>query len=1371
MSRSGKWNEKRKYSGATRQLHSESLEDRHLLAADLTGGNLPLDYTSVHVTEPFAFQAVTVEQMVERAKVVPYVQGELVVALEIAGSAARAENVLASTDWSSRFGIKADLGESLMNFEREPGNSFVLVQLEIEGSVIEAMRQIDGTPGVLWTAPNFAFEGENAQELIPDDPQFSSQYHHTVMNNQVAWDTTLGDSSIIIGVTDDGVQLSHPDLASNIWTNTGEIAGNGVDDDGNGFIDDVNGFDFITNTGDPNSQSSTQRHGTHVAGIAAADTNNGVGVAGTAGNATIMPLQWYDSSNPGAWTSTVINRTYRYAADNGAHIVTTSYNVNGWVGDPTFTAGLQYMYDSGVLHFNSAGNGAEADPARTVFEQTLFVASTDSFDRKSSFSNWGTGVDIAAPGSDILSTVTNSSYDTLSGTSMSTPNVAGVAALIWSAHPDWTREMVAAQLLATADNIDALNPSYAGLLGAGRVNSGQALTTTIGAPQVATLNGLPANGSSVSPSTVIDSVAIEFSQLMDTGSVNSLSNYELRATGVDGLFDTADDVLYGLSLPSVYQVSTNDFVVDIDSTIGIGAYRFSILSDGLANPFGTPLDGNSDGTGGDDYAHYFSIGLEGFERIDPLGSLVSASFDNPGRSSVPGEVAAFDFFAEAGELVGIVATPESSGAALTLAIPGLSASVTGAPGETVILSPSIVTTTGSQVLEISSDIAANFRFDVYRNVDVDSLVESNEVNAIDASFIDLGSGRFAAFAQGDGSRGGFEFDLHDSPSSFIDISSTGTSISLSDDGEANVTSTVGNGLFPAGPITIANNGGVLSGHGQNLDYRNGALPSNEFDKGLFPFWDDIDAQSGNVYWEERIVDGINTLIVQWHDRPHYSNVGAATFQVQLFDSGPLLARFAYEDVDFGKSDYNNGASATVGVQTSSTEAFQYSLDSTVLFDGAVLDVLEVNPTEDVDRFSVDLSSFVGESVDIVIASAQGIFDNPEINLYDASGTNVASSGLGLDAGATNYEAGLLDYHVTSGGVYEIAVSTHRRTPYSIVVTESLAFDTESSDGLRSLDGFRGALGGIAADSDVYEITLAAGEEITLATQTPFDDIGRFPLNSLDPAIAVSDDSGTLAQDDNSGTDGKNASLTFSAPAAGTYRVTVSGTGVGEYVLNLDGEMTVPSGDFNNDGEWDCLDIDALVNAIASGSTALGIYDLNSDGAITIADRDAWLVEAGGINLGSGLTYLLGDADLDGFVDGEDFLIWSEHRFQASAAWCRGDFTANGVIDGEDFFVWIGNRFKSSFPPPAVARVTPVELVVASTKDDSLTPSSTALWSTDPAPRSIAVGRVSAGNTFVPAARPVSERLHRSSVANRVRVYATDLVFAENGALDQNLALN
>lgn len=593
-------------------LEFAPLEARQVLAGIMADG-LPyssgetvagLPYFASQINDPFTDNAVSIKQMETRAQYFPYMKGELVVAIRTSTQVAQAG--LNSIDWAQLTNQpNARAIKTLMQVDRGSNTTVSLVHLELNPAtdLFAVMKSLDNVASVMWSAPNFHLTTD-PREFVPNDPRYSEQYHHPRMQNNLAWDITLGSSSIIVGVTDDGVQTNHSDLNSNIWRNLGEgIEPDGLDNDGNGYIDDLNGWDFSSGNNDPNPNSSGDTHGTHVSGIAAGRTNNGIGVAGTAGGSTIMPLQFY---GVGAWTAAKINETFTYAANNGAHIVNTSYNIDGWVGDPVFTAGLQYLHDSGVLHFNSAGNNSQLNPARQAFDQTLLVVSTDANDLKSSFSNYGTGADLSAPGSDILSSVTGNSYDFFSGTSMATPNAAGAAALIWSANPTWTRDQVAAQLLATTDNIDALNPSFAGLMGTGRANPFKALTTTIAAPQVRAVNGLPANGAFLDDTT-IDSFSISFSQLMDPASVNGNANFELRSAGLDGAFDTSDDVVLSLT-KNTYRVGTNQLNFSIDNgPMNYGKYRLRLTSGGLQNPFGTDLDGDGNGNGGDDYVHVFTI--------------------------------------------------------------------------------------------------------------------------------------------------------------------------------------------------------------------------------------------------------------------------------------------------------------------------------------------------------------------------------------------------------------------------------------------------------------------------------------------------------------------------------------------------------------------------------------------------------------------------------------------------------------------------------------------------------------------------------------------------------------------------------------------
>jgi len=584
-----------------------------------------INFTPKEIGDPFARDAVTPQDMTERAKHYPYMQGEIVVAIELKKNKEAAMQEIRNYSWTQNFGNRnVEPISYLMTKELEPNRSVTLVHLSLpeDLEVFAAMELLHGQSSVLWSSPNFYFEGD-PREIIPNDPSYGSQYHHPLMQNHLAWDYTYGNPDIMLGITDDGVEVSHSDLNTNIWVNPGEIPANGIDDDNNGYVDDVNGWDFSSGNNNPSPNSTSYDHGTHVAGICAGRTDNGIGISGVSGHSTILPIQFY---GVGSWTAAVCNASFTYAADNGAHIVNTSYNINGWVGDPVFTAGFQYMHDAGLLHFNSAGNGSELNPARQAFHQTLLTVNTNSSDVKSSSSNWGTGMDISAPGSSIYSTVTSNGYGYKSGTSMAAPNAAGAAALIWSANPGWNSYQVAAQLLATADDIDPVNPLYAGLMGSGRVNTYNALSTTIGAPIIKSLDGMPDEGSIVTPDDVTD-FTVSFSQIMDPATVNSITNFELSGAGPDDVFGTGDDVYYTLSTSTTYMLGTNLLPFDITGPPFInGLHRLRLVSGGLTNPFGTSLDGDENGTGGDDFIRNFTIGIP-----PPVADFIASN-----TSPVPG---------------------------------------------------------------------------------------------------------------------------------------------------------------------------------------------------------------------------------------------------------------------------------------------------------------------------------------------------------------------------------------------------------------------------------------------------------------------------------------------------------------------------------------------------------------------------------------------------------------------------------------------------------------------------------------------------------------------------------------------------------------
>lgn len=274
------------------------------------------------------------------------------------------------------------------------------------------------------------------------------------MNVPEAWQITTGDPSLVVAITDSGVDLSHPDLASRAWVNTDEVPGNDFDDDGNGFVDDVNGWDFCDD--DNTVFESGEDHGTHVAGSVAA---SGDGVAGVAPSVKIMAVRFLDD-DPSCGTDAQAIAAIAYAADNGAKIINASWGGTGV--SSTLREAIDAVPD--VLLVAAAGNGGDDGfgddndlepvyPAAYDLPNVLTVAAIHNQGHLTSFTNYGyESVDLSAPGEDILSTLPGDGYGYASGTSMAAPHASGVAALAASAKPELLGDAPALRehLIATA---------------------------------------------------------------------------------------------------------------------------------------------------------------------------------------------------------------------------------------------------------------------------------------------------------------------------------------------------------------------------------------------------------------------------------------------------------------------------------------------------------------------------------------------------------------------------------------------------------------------------------------------------------------------------------------------------------------------------------------------------------------------------------------------------------------------------------------------------------------------------------------------------------------------------------------------------------
>ena len=326
----------------------------------------------------------------------------------------------------------------------------------------------------------------------PDDTFYTLEYQWALMPAATetphlpeAWDLARGDTSVVIGILDTGVDIGHPDLKNQIFHNPHEIPGNGIDDDGNGFVDDVNGWDFGDNDNDPRPAYAPDPttgfdiaiHGTHVAGIAAAQTGNHEGVASAGWHCRIMPLKMMNSA--GQMTEDKAAEAILYAADNGASVINMSFAAapdSASPGDEAafFQALIDVAIGANIVPVAAAGNEGVSDyryPA--ACDSVIAVAATNEFQTMSYYTNWGDWVDINAPGDDIFSTLVQNypldettllylgaiydydgvhPYCTQSGTSMACPLVAGVAGLVRARYPYLTPVQVMNHLKNTGDD-------------------------------------------------------------------------------------------------------------------------------------------------------------------------------------------------------------------------------------------------------------------------------------------------------------------------------------------------------------------------------------------------------------------------------------------------------------------------------------------------------------------------------------------------------------------------------------------------------------------------------------------------------------------------------------------------------------------------------------------------------------------------------------------------------------------------------------------------------------------------------------------------------------------------------------------------------
>lgn len=373
-------------------------------------------------------------------------------------------------------------------------------------TVLSMIRRYERLASVEYAEPNYLVSAS----ALPSDEYFSNQWYLKRIQAPEAWDVNTQSKNIVIAVIDSGVQVHHPDLEANMWTNPAEIKNNNKDDDRNGLIDDIYGWDFVNNFADPSPKFHSGFteggiiHGTVVASIAAGIGNNNIGVSGITWQAKIMALKALDDKGNGD-TDAVI-KSIDYAVAKGANVINLSFVGFGY--SRSLQDAIARAVNAGVIVVAAGGNEQPTHNGLNLDQRPLYpacyrdaagkklvigVAATDALDQKAEFSGFGTRcIDISAPGIGFYTGTVyapdkssdgkffNQFYDGYwSGTSMAVPIISGTVALIQGTNPNLNREEVINLLLQNSDNINQLNPAYYGQLGRGRVNVFRSIYQTV----------------------------------------------------------------------------------------------------------------------------------------------------------------------------------------------------------------------------------------------------------------------------------------------------------------------------------------------------------------------------------------------------------------------------------------------------------------------------------------------------------------------------------------------------------------------------------------------------------------------------------------------------------------------------------------------------------------------------------------------------------------------------------------------------------------------------------------------------------------------------------------------------------------------------
>jgi len=378
----------------------------------------------------------------------------------------------------------------------EMGQLGIMLLSAPEGRELEKIEELKRTPLVEYAEPNYIVQIANTSvaephysplpmAVWPYDPYFSNgaQWNLPKIEAPAAWDITTGSDKVVIAIIGTGVALDHLELQDKIWTNQAEneMPHNDIDDDGNGFVDDVHGWDFVNWHGEPQDD---HWHGTYVASVAAAETNNETLIAGVSWGAEIMPVKVLDQNGGGSIAD--INGGILYAADNGAKIINLGFTLTGSAYSNAMQSVVNYAHSKGALVVAGSGDPGVNNPVPpdayqypAALDHVISVAATDYYNGHPDFSTYNDKVDVAAPGRGILGVCIFPSCEPvapLAGTWAAAAHVSGLAALIWSVNPNLTNVQVTRIITSTAADLG--DPGWDEYFGWGRIDAAAAVMAT-----------------------------------------------------------------------------------------------------------------------------------------------------------------------------------------------------------------------------------------------------------------------------------------------------------------------------------------------------------------------------------------------------------------------------------------------------------------------------------------------------------------------------------------------------------------------------------------------------------------------------------------------------------------------------------------------------------------------------------------------------------------------------------------------------------------------------------------------------------------------------------------------------------------------------